>query len=360
MVEVPEVLEAPGATNHARAVMDPGADDSTPAGPQAGNCTTPAQAIASPAALPTVPPTVHLQSAWLISSLMNPLLVLTGQPGDHPSRQCKNLVSSQRFPVDWESIQQPSLVLHKAAAPHEEWYQADDCEDQPWCSGDYHPPEQVPEAFPSHDGKPKPFLGHFIAEVQHTTLPRSYPVWFYVFENATSPHILLFYTTLERLGILEFKVPNLAAQSQLQIDNLSVPSSPTLGSLRKTTKHVTLCDPLIDMDQPCSIPHAQGLSGLRKTTAHKVSFQESSSTITGTQHKSPSNPTSKPIQALKQHIPYTPKSKNNFCPQGEDDQGDFSLHYCHGSRHNCPEGSLPSFLWHHREYVWDLYHQDWP
>ena len=59
MVEVPEVLEAPGATNHARAVIDPGADNSTPAAPQAGSCTTPAQAIASAAALPTVPPTVH-------------------------------------------------------------------------------------------------------------------------------------------------------------------------------------------------------------------------------------------------------------------------------------------------------------
>ena len=39
----------------------------------------------------------------------------------------------------------------------------------------------------SHDGKPKPFLDHFIAKVQHATLPRSYPVHFYVCEDATSP-----------------------------------------------------------------------------------------------------------------------------------------------------------------------------
>ena len=45
------------------------------------------------------------------------------------------------------------------------------------------------------------------------------------------------YTTLESSGILEFKVPNLAAQ--LQIDTLSVPSFPASGGLRKIAKHVT-------------------------------------------------------------------------------------------------------------------------
>ena len=33
----------------------------------------------------------------------------------------------------------------------------------------------------SHDGLPKPFLGHFITGVSHTTEPRTYPVRFYVF-----------------------------------------------------------------------------------------------------------------------------------------------------------------------------------
>ena len=58
-----------------------------------------------------------------------------------------------------------------------------------------------------HDGSPKPFLGHFITEVQHAAKPRSYPTWFYVFEDATSHQILLSYATSERLGILEFRVP---------------------------------------------------------------------------------------------------------------------------------------------------------
>ena len=43
----------------------------------------------------------------------------------------------------------------------------------------------------SHNGLPKPFLGHFIVEVVHAKEPRTYPVRFYVFEDATNPHILL-------------------------------------------------------------------------------------------------------------------------------------------------------------------------
>ena len=55
-----------------------------------------------------------------------------------------------------------------------------------------------------HSGLSKPFLGHFIVEVAHAKAPRTYPVRFYVFEDATSPHILLAYATLERLGIISF------------------------------------------------------------------------------------------------------------------------------------------------------------
>ena len=163
----------------------------------------------------------------------------------------------------------------------------------------------------SHDRMPKSFLGHFVAKVQHTALPRSYPVCFYIFEDATSPQILQIHHTYtsERLGILEFKVPNLAAQSQ--IDTFSVPSSPAPGGMRKTTKHVTFHDPLIDLNQPCSIPHPQGLSSLRKTASLKVSFQESASTINGTQCKSPSSTTSQPIPALN-HMPLTSNFKTKF------------------------------------------------
>ena len=107
----------------------------------------------------------------------------------------------------------------------------------------------------SYHGKPNIFLGHFIAKVQHATLPRSYPCILFCFQGCNFPQILLSYATLERLGILEFKVPNMVAKSQSQMDNLGVPSSPALDGLRKTTKHVTFCDPLIDLDKLCNTPH---------------------------------------------------------------------------------------------------------
>ena len=66
----------------------------------------------------------------------------------------------------------------------------------------------------SHNGSLKPFLGHFIVEVLHATEPKTYPVCFYVFEDTTSPHILLSYTTLVRLGIVSFQVPNLVATNK--------------------------------------------------------------------------------------------------------------------------------------------------
>ena len=74
----------------------------------------------------------------------------------------------------------------------------------------------------SHNGLPKPFLGHFIVEVVHVKEPRMYPVRFYVFEDATSPHILLSYATLVRLGIVSFQVPNLAATHK--IDHVALPT----------------------------------------------------------------------------------------------------------------------------------------
>ena len=63
----------------------------------------------------------------------------------------------------------------------------------------------------SQDGLPKPFLGHFIIEVAHAKEPRMYPIRFYVFEDVINPQILLSYATLERLGIITFQGPNLAA-----------------------------------------------------------------------------------------------------------------------------------------------------
>ena len=65
----------------------------------------------------------------------------------------------------------------------------------------------------SHDGSSKPFLGHFIVEVVQAKEPRTYPIRFYVFEDATNPHILLSYATSERLSIVTFQVPQLGSHS---------------------------------------------------------------------------------------------------------------------------------------------------
>ena len=93
----------------------------------------------------------------------------------------------------------------------------------------------------SHNGSPKPFLGHFIVKVSHATKPNMYPIHFYIFEDTTAPHILLSYATSERLGIISFQVPNLAATTKIDYVPLPPPSSQ-----RKTAKCVTFWDPIIE------------------------------------------------------------------------------------------------------------------
>ena len=164
----------------------------------------------------------------------------------------------------------------------------------------------------SHNGKPQPFLGHFIAKVNHATEPMWYPIDFYVFEDATSPKILVFYVISECLGILEFNVPNFMAQ--LHIDALTVPTSPNPGSLRETAKCITFQDLLIDTDQPHHTfpPCGSSPSGLRKT-AKTVQFKDPiDNVINGTSCKGPSMSNTKlPLSALKAHNPvHLPQSQN--------------------------------------------------
>ena len=166
----------------------------------------------------------------------------------------------------------------------------------------------------SHDGKPQPFLRHFIAEVNHATEPRSYPTHFYVFVDATCLQILLSYAMSECLGILEFKVPNLV--TQLHIDALTVPTSPNLGGLRKTAKCITFWDHLIDLDEPhhTSPPCGRSPIGLRKNVKMKiVQFKDPiNSVINGTSCRGPSLSTTKLlIPALKACKPSLPTTKPN-------------------------------------------------
>ena len=93
----------------------------------------------------------------------------------------------------------------------------------------------------SHNSKPKPLLDYFIADINHATQPRSYLMWLYVFEDATSPQIPLSCATSEHLGILGFRAPNLAVQ--FHIDTFTTPNSPSPGGLWKTAKCVTFWDP---------------------------------------------------------------------------------------------------------------------
>ena len=55
---------------------------------------------------------------------------------------------------------------------------------------------------------PQKFLGYFITEIQHKTLPDILQVRFFVLKDNTSPKILLSYAASIRLSIIEFTVPN--------------------------------------------------------------------------------------------------------------------------------------------------------
>ena len=190
--------------------------------------------------------------------------------------QCHNhQPTTQRFPVYRESVRWPDSLLHPTPASHPRWNKADDGQDRSWCSSQHHPLEQVPHPLPrklnksrfpkanvllntahtwlSHDGSPKPVLGHFVGDIQHASEPRMYPTQFYMFKDAMSPQILLSYITLKRLVIIAFKVPNLTAMSQ--VDNIDVSTTLNLSGMRKTAKAFTFWDPLIDATSlPCSGP----------------------------------------------------------------------------------------------------------
>ena len=190
----------------------------------------------------------------------------------------------------------------------------------------------------SHYGSPKPFLGHFVAEVKHASEPRTYPTHFYISEDAMSPQILLSYVTLERLGIIVFKVPNLAATSQ--VDNLKVPTSPNPSGMRKTAKTVTFWDPLVEVaPSHSSVPSLTSCHDMRKTTYTKVSISSS-----GTECNTPT----KPIKSiLVHHLPPKATVPTKSTLKVHSPPGDFPVFYCPGLGRNGIEVSHPQLLWHH-------------
>ena len=60
----------------------------------------------------------------------------------------------------------------------------------------------------AHNRMPQNILKYIVLDIQHKTLPQVLPFKLYVFEDFTSPDILLSYPTSSRVGIVEFKVPN--------------------------------------------------------------------------------------------------------------------------------------------------------
>ena len=56
----------------------------------------------------------------------------------------------------------------------------------------------------AHDGTCQNFLGYIVLHIQHKTLPKTLLITFYIFEDSTSPQILLSYPTSSRLGIVWF------------------------------------------------------------------------------------------------------------------------------------------------------------
>ena len=70
-----------------------------------------------------------------------------------------------------------------------------------------------------HDETPQQFLGYFIANIHHKTIPEVLLIRFYVFKDTTSPKILLSYAASERLGIVKFQIPNEAPS--IALDTIS-------------------------------------------------------------------------------------------------------------------------------------------
>ena len=87
----------------------------------------------------------------------------------------------------------------------------------------------------SHDSKPQQFLGYFIINIHHKTISKTLPVRFYVFQDTASPPLLLSYSASERLGIIEFIVPN-EAPSVIAVDNITTTKKVTFSNLLVTSK----------------------------------------------------------------------------------------------------------------------------
>ena len=227
MVEATEVQEAPGATNHpssSNRSRHRGQCSSHSPGRQSCHCSSSCTQSGSPfpQSLPQCISPIGLTDLVPECSLFwysqDSLEII-------PAWHCWNLISPWRFPADWDSIWHDQVSFYtRLQLPMKEWYQADDHEDltlvvrwtpPPWAgTGSLFPqnllmrpgtlspipPAQQPKPGSLHDGKPKPFPVHFVAEVQQCHTPYIIPcLLLCVSQDATSlPQILLSFALLQR------------------------------------------------------------------------------------------------------------------------------------------------------------------
>ena len=120
----------------------------------------------------------------------------------------------------------------------------------------------------------------------HASEPRSCPTQFYVFEDTTSPHILLSYATSERQGIITFNVPNLAATSW--VDNIDVPTPYPKVAWGRLLKQSVCRTPHRDQQTTLQCPSPYLPQQHEKTDSLQVSFGKPTN-INGSKCKSPTN-----------------------------------------------------------------------
>ena len=113
----------------------------------------------------------------------------------------------------------------------------------------------------AHDMSPQKFLGYFIADIQHKTLPDILQVRLFIFKDSTSPTLLLPYAPSIRLGIIEFKVP-------------SETPSIALDAMTYAIKHVTFSTPLHSFAQKWTCSKSQCNHTPLKPAIKLHSFQD--------------------------------------------------------------------------------------
>ena len=147
----------------------------------------------------------------------------------------------------------------------------------------------------SYDNKPQRFIGYFITDVQHKTLPKTMQVRFEVFEDITSPPILLSYPASERLGIIEFKAPN-EATTPAAIGTISTKKekSPSVhhlqaGKTKQSVRSSSTPPKSAIKNKPFQDHSSQNCSSQNYATIENKPFQDHSSQDHLWQHNSINN-----------------------------------------------------------------------